>query len=270
MHQVQTPRTLSGIKSYAHLLKTEQGILHHAALDSAAREAGFQNWNHALKVLGQPNTQTPHWCQIATVWRDWETKTAGWEMLWVPIARPLMEMVRQERILTAGYVGGYLVAGKNYLIDRSGAVQRQSTARWFAERAARTILFMQATGLRPTKSRRTPGHPDWSQGQGVPCGDHFTGWYDPASKKRIGLDEPYSHRQTSERAEWAVRHHCQLLNPRWGGLHNPGEGGTRPTLIAPVGYNIRAAEKKLERLDDQHKAWRSWSGPCRFWWSSTV
>ena len=270
MHQVQTPRTLSGIKSYARLLKTEQGIPHHAALDSAAREAGFQNWNHAHKVLGQPKTQTPHWCQIATVWRDWETKTAGWEMLWIPIARPLMEMVRQERLLSAGYAGAYRLVGKNHLVDRSGAVRHRSTAQWFAERTARTLLFMQATGFRPTRSRRTPGHPSEVQGRGIPGGDHFSGWYDPATRNRLGLDEPYGHRRTPERTQWADLYNFRLSDPNWGGLHTSSGGGTEPTLIVPAAYDIGALGKKLELLDGQTTTWRSWSDPCKFWWSSAA
>lgn len=266
MLDITSPKTLSGIKSYASLLKKQQGVPHHKALNLAASAAGFQNWSHAVNASDTRRTGQPiHWCQIWTVWRDWvDTKTAGWEHHWMPLQRPLVELVRQERALSAAFIGGYRLEGKNCLIDRSGQVLRQSTAQWYAARAARTLQFMEATGLRPSNSRRRV-YPYGTPELAIPDHDHATTWFDPHERRYIYIDEPYGNPESEERARWAANYKRQVLKPLWGGMHNPGEHGTQALLIAETDYDLHAIGKKLRTLDKEQDAWRSWSGPCRYW-----
>lgn len=43
--------TIDGLKRAAKHLKKEQGIKHADALERVARDAGFQNYQHALRLL---------------------------------------------------------------------------------------------------------------------------------------------------------------------------------------------------------------------------
>lgn len=51
MPKTLTPRTLAGIKSLAKDIKRTQGVSHTSALETAARQAGFQNFQHARHAL---------------------------------------------------------------------------------------------------------------------------------------------------------------------------------------------------------------------------
>lgn len=265
MLHIAPPNTLSGIKSYASLLKKEQGVPHHTALDLAASAAGFENWTHAVHVRSHQPNQAVHWCQIWTVWRDWvDTKTAGWEHHWMPLKRPLVELVRNERALSAPFLSGYHLEGKNCLIDRSGYVHRQSTAQWFAARAARTLQFMEATGLRPSRSRRRV-HPQGKRELEIPDHDHATTWFDPGQRKYVYIDEPYGNPISEDRTRWAVEHGRQIIRPAWGGMHNPEKNGTQALLVAELDYDLSGLSRKLSSLEQDQTAWRTWSRPCAYY-----
>lgn len=45
------PSTMEGLKRLANKLKKQDGVQHAAALDKAAKQAGFQNFSHANKML---------------------------------------------------------------------------------------------------------------------------------------------------------------------------------------------------------------------------
>lgn len=48
-----TPATLDGIKQLAKKISRVQGMPHVKALDVAARQAGYENFQHARKELKQ-------------------------------------------------------------------------------------------------------------------------------------------------------------------------------------------------------------------------
>ncbi|UIF88675.1 hypothetical protein KAF44_25520 (plasmid) [Cupriavidus necator] len=55
------PSTIAGIKRLGIEIKREHEISHSLALNLAAKEAGFQNFRHALSVLSAPVvTATSH------------------------------------------------------------------------------------------------------------------------------------------------------------------------------------------------------------------
>lgn len=49
------PTTLNGVKQLAKKIKQAQGIGHTVALDVAARQAGFENYQHARSRLPERN-----------------------------------------------------------------------------------------------------------------------------------------------------------------------------------------------------------------------
>ncbi|WP_181008538.1 hypothetical protein [Sphingomonas montanisoli] len=46
------PMSIPGIKSLAKTIKRAEGIQHARALDVAAKQAGYENFVHARRVLG--------------------------------------------------------------------------------------------------------------------------------------------------------------------------------------------------------------------------
>lgn len=45
------PKTLNGIKQLAKKIKRAEGFTHTQSLDLAARQAGYENYQHARKQL---------------------------------------------------------------------------------------------------------------------------------------------------------------------------------------------------------------------------
>lgn len=45
------PNTIGGVKALAKKIKKRDGVTHTQALELAARQAGYQNFTNALKVL---------------------------------------------------------------------------------------------------------------------------------------------------------------------------------------------------------------------------
>ncbi|WP_374275963.1 hypothetical protein [Brevundimonas sp.] len=264
MLSISTPKTLSGIKSLANTIRREKGIPHYQALDEAARRAGSENWAHALRYFPSTSPTTAYWCEFVVHWWDRDDRTAGAEHLRLPITMPLSKLVTQERLLRASYIGGFSKEGTEYLVDRSMRAPSKSTATWQAMRAARTLQFMEATGLRPSASRLRH-HPEGRWELRVPGYDHGTKWFSPLNRTYLLIDEPYGARDNDlERAEWAARYGRQIVRPPWGGMHNP-DGGTVAYLIAEQGIDLANVCKAVEGLEAAQTSWISSSMTFEGW-----
>ncbi len=115
--------------------------------------------------------------------------------------------------------------------------------------AARTLQFMAATGLKPSKSDVLPG----GGGTGrLPGRDHCSSWFDPATKRKIILDEPYAAAvadRQQERDAWAERNNWQIVKSAWGGIYFP-DGGCELYLLADrkKGGDLESIEAVLSAL----------------------
>lgn len=241
------PTTRSGIKSLAREIK-KSGSKYHHALDTASQQAGFQNWadaNRLLTEISVPRTLEPlHKARFVAYWRDFEAKKAGVEEIEFSLRRPLSELIKAERAMRASYVGGFTNEGGGWLVDRSLRCWCQEVAVGGIETAARTLQFIDHTGLRPSYSRKNlrPG------GRVIPGRDHLTAWFDPIARKHVLVDEPYGLKGLDdERAAWALRYNRQILKPNWKGMHNP-TGGTEAYLIAEVGYHLAGLCNLLDSM----------------------
>jgi len=114
-----------------------------------------------------------------------------------------------------------LIDGESRFRGRGYPSDSQSMAQWFVCRRARTLQFMEVTGLKPTRSRRS--YPKGSY-QNRPLGaDHDCSWYHPGSKRYLLTDEPYpkfSAVDQSKRQEWAAHHGYSIIQSSWAGMHN--------------------------------------------------
>lgn len=52
------PETIAGIKRLAKKIKRSEGLAHSAALDRAAKQAGYQNYKHAFNTLEKINADS--------------------------------------------------------------------------------------------------------------------------------------------------------------------------------------------------------------------
>ncbi len=245
------PSTIDGIKRYAKTLKTDRGVIHAKALDLAAIAGGFQNFAHARGQLERASPAAPeHLAYISVSWRVRETKERGQEILAVRLKTPLSELVKPAHLTSARHLGAFKFAAADHL-DHQNVASSQSDARGRACAAARTIAFMEATGLRPSAGR-SRAYPRGDLSNAMPNRDHYSEWFHPQTKAYVFVDEPYLRAvedKGGERAAWAERHGWVIGRPDWLGMYNP-DGGCELYLAADKtkGFDVDAAVAALNAL----------------------
>lgn len=234
--EVIRPSTLDGIKRLAKSIKAERGIQHVQALDEAARSASFENFRHARNVLppgaASQRARPRHRVFLTMYWRDNESDTGGRETLTLWLGSPWNSLIRPEQLEFHRALICFRPDGPDHLACAE-LTHSQSDARRSICAAARTLEFMDATGLRPSKSH-SRAFPGGRSRNAVPGRDHYSVWYDSDTKRYLFTDEPYeaaAQSQAAERAAWAERHAFTIVKPSWTGIYNP-DGGTRLYLIA--------------------------------------
>jgi hypothetical protein len=260
------PSTLVGIKRYANNLKASLGLKHAAALDAAAAAGGFQNFIHARRQLGgDPRTTSSHMAFITTYWRVRETGESGQETLSVQLATPLDELVKPAHLRSARHFRGFRFAAADHLM-RNLNTASQSDARRLVCAAARTLVFMEATGLRPSAGH-SRAYPRGNVANAVPGRDHYSEWYDPATKVYVFVDEPYSGGKqglSQDRLAWARKHGWEIVRTSWAGMYYP-EGDCTLFLAADKqkGYSLAAIVAALDSLPPPvvEANWNGDSGP---------
>jgi hypothetical protein len=258
--------TLDGIKRSARKLRRETGIPYLKALECTAREAGFATYKLAhstfvgAAVPGQRLAQ--YSVTIAQYWRDRRAGARGTERRTIALPIPLAELVRPHHLVS--YLSGDELRGDNDLVGYGHGEDRDH-ARMLICRMARTLQFMAATGLKPSRSHRCYPRSDWYQRP--PGADHDHCWYDPATRTHVLTDEPYSgldRTQEPEIREWCARHGFRIVLSRWGSVYGLG---TQLYLASKVDgpIDIEAIAAKLETGEPpiQEKDWESECEPDR-------
>ncbi|WP_245471120.1 DUF5623 domain-containing protein [Bradyrhizobium genosp. SA-3] len=241
------PSSIEGIKQLAKRFKKSDGIQHAVALDKASKAAGFENYKHARRKLGDglaapgPSAEL----YISVLWRDRTTKVTGCEILKMPLGRPLDALVKPAQYKASRGLGTMRREGPDHLADTYTA-SSQEAAREAACEAARTIQFIEAARLVPSKAKRS--FPRGQVQHRMPGSDHDAAWFDPAAKTFIRTNEPYAQRITREQKEWADRHGWVVAISPWKGMYRP-DGGTSLSLLADMskGYLL---EPIISRLAD--------------------
>jgi hypothetical protein len=245
------PSTLDGIKRYAKQLKADKGLKHAAALDAASVAGGFHNYAHARRQLEGGARRAPgHVAYITVDWRIRETNESGQETLAVRISIPLDQLVKPAHLKNARHFKGFRFAAADHLTDDFTAGS-QSAARREACAAARTLVFMEATGLCPSGAG-SRAYPRGSFSNVVPGHDHSSIWYDPAAKAYVFVNEPYKRgveHISEERLAWARRHAWDIVRTTWPGMYNP-DGGCELYLAADKakGYGLARILAALDAL----------------------
>lgn len=265
------PSTIDGIKQLAKKIRRERKISHTLALDEASRQAGYENLVHAKRQLtslaagrGFPVFLSIHW--FVPHLRNDEPKPtgrrAGREIFCLRLARPLPEIVAKHRVGYGRGLHGFRMEYEDHLEHRTN-VEGQSNARKLLLNAARSLRFMEATGLQPVSTAR---YNRISQKlDTMPGKDHMSDWFDPISEEYVCLDEPYrtaTNSDLSKREHWLERHDLRMIAPAWEGIYYAG---------ACVPYIISQDKALLERISDalakveplqQPETWPYETGEC--------
>lgn len=263
------PSTLDGIKRLAKSLKVERGIKYLRALDDAAQLAGFQNFRHASNVLRtatKPDSSPPgHRLYLTAYLKDRKAGASCRETLTIRLSAPWSDLITPLQLQNNRALVDLRVEGPDHLAG--GHLHgTQSEARRAVCAAARTLHFMDATKLRPSKShsRAFPGG-QWSNA--VPGRDHYSVWYDRETKRYLFVDEPYEtaiERLAQEREAWAKQNGFAIVKPEWAGMYAP-DIGSRLYLIADEvkGVPLRPIAAALNKLAPPivEDAWDGESAP---------
>lgn len=210
------PSTIDGIKSLAKSIKRDKGIKHSEALDCAAQAAGFSNFTHATRELGD---KPRHFLWITARWFDRATKERGQETLKVAFDRPYAELVSPSQARSDRYLGNVRADAPDHLVILSMSENVDLARRHVCE-VARTLQFIDATGLKPSNARRP--YPKGRFDNRVPNQDHASVWWDPVHRRHVLADEPYVRPEdpiSEERLAWAKQYGWEIVKPGWGSIY---------------------------------------------------
>lgn len=246
------PSTIDGVKRLANQLKKSENLPHAYALDAAARLAGYENYAHARRSIKvEQSAGLPGYdLYIGVPWNDREIKTRGIEVLKIRTGSRLDDIVRPSLYREARGLTTMRRREVDYIED-SHVSHSQSRARRDACIAARSIEFMNATGLQPSKAR-TKMYPGGNYQNRMPGADHDSDWYDPAAKQHVAVTEPYAaaaEHRSERHAAWMAKHGWDIRKTRWGGIYNP-DGGCELYLTADrsKGYSLAPLVERLDAL----------------------
>lgn len=235
--------TLNGIKRAAIKLKRRTGMKHNEALEQIAREAGFTDY-HAATVAYVAVPEVPGYAiTIDEFWLDRSAGTRGKESRTFMLPKPLGDLVKSHQL--SGYLGGTKISELGLI--GYGHSHSQAQARSEICRIARTLQFMAATGLKPSRGGRC--YPKSDQSYRPPGADHDHGWYDPVTRSFLLTEEPYPgrHQRSAEaRKVWAAKHGWETVQSHWGSMYGHG---TELYLTAKAGgINLAGLARRLAAL----------------------
>jgi len=244
------PTTLAGVKRYAKTLKAAGDIPHAKALDAAAAAAGYQNYVHARRTLEGAKARPGHRVYISVPWREQKGSVSGQEILVITLTAALSALVKPHHLKAARHLGVFRIAAADHLACEAVG-HGQSNARRMACAAARTLTFMEATGLRPSAGGRR-AYPGGRYGNAMPGHDHSSEWFDPTTKAYVFVDEPYERAVEGiapDRQAWADKHRWLITRPTWKGMYNPDGGCELYLACDPArGFDLDATTTALNAL----------------------
>jgi hypothetical protein len=233
------PASVGGIKSLASEIKKTTGLPHMAALNRAAQTAGYSNFTHARRAIGD----APHAPIYITVyWEDTKPYRTGRETLPVTLPVKLSSMLDDREFQWLRGLGGMRQVNDDHFVQDKLAPS-QEAAQAMVCMAARSLQFLVYSKLRPLKFDHRH---QWLRDliETFPGRDHVTRWIDPASGSLLFISEPYEgrlNRLSTDRIEWCSKTGWQVFQVDWPGMYYPNSCSTM--LVGPKSIGSR-----LERI----------------------
>jgi hypothetical protein len=264
------PSTVEGIKSLAAQIRKEQGMKHSVALDLAAKAANFANYKHALRTLSD-RRKLPEstYVLLTAYWYDrGNGHRVGRETLRVSLRRPILETCpRSDLKLVRGFGWLRMVAPDHFV--RDAIAGSQSNAREDLTSAARSLRFMEYTGLRPSRGFRKT-YPKGVVEEKLPGNDHATNWIDPSTGQFILIDEPYSGvPDEAKRAAWAQRVGWQVIKTSWPGMYFPHSCDLYVAADVRGGYDLGKLVSEIDAMPPPLLE-KHWAGDSSTSWETFV
>ena len=142
----------------------------------------------------------------------------------IPVRQNLRAFLRPAHMKLCDRFDQFHLIAKDHIQAKLGLV-REAHVRERILQVARTIQFMDATGLVPT-SEEIYGRQTYSKEQRLPGQDHATTWCDPDTGAMVLLDEPYGYvdEMYGDRKSWAKRQGFVVHRLDYQGTYRPGCG----------------------------------------------
>lgn len=269
------PSTLSGIKRLAKSISRQDQIPHFQALDVVAQRCGYENYHHARRTLERADTvyhfKQLHSIFLSAYWRDSSKKPveAGLEILKIELPRPLLSFLLKHQCSNARNLNGFFIEYEDHIEMRSNA-DSQARARELLYRAALTLQFIEASGLRPATTK--PQRQSMRLVDELPRRDHLSRWVAP-SGQWIVLDEPYDHvieqPDLGKQESWVLENNLYWARPSWKGLYYPSDA--IPHLITADKALLEQVVQVVESLPPViSEDMAEWPGNTETYWSQFV
>ncbi|UTW60236.1 DUF5623 domain-containing protein [Kordiimonas sp. SCSIO 12603] len=245
------PSSLDGIKRYAKQLKKANGIPHNKALDIAAKAGSFANYTHARKQFQNVTSNDAQGEELflTAYWYDNKVRKIGRETLKVTLASPVLEIASKSELRKARGLDWFRVVAPDHLVKDEQS-HSQSEARRMICSAVRTLRFMEATGLKPSKDFEA-AYPNRDRNNRLPKTDHSTDWFDPSTGQFILIDEPYAPAVIDAgREDWAKKHNWHILKSKWAGMYYPHECELFVVADASSDYDFQGLMSKIDAIDE--------------------
>ncbi|KZW99006.1 hypothetical protein JL49_20130 [Pseudoalteromonas luteoviolacea] len=253
------PSTIGGIKRQAKQLKKSLKVPHYEALNLAAREASFENFSHARKLLKNTNTKnSAHRLFFTVYWYDGKRLNSGREVLEIELSRPLLEIATKRELSHSYALGQFRLASPDLFVDDHLSHSQEEAINKICK-AVRVLRFMEATGLKPNDDGDNT-YPEEDHINKLPNADHSTSWRDPDLGQFILIDEPYlSPTVEGKRAAWAKEHNWYLQASKWAGMYYPGYSSMFVATDASTGYDFISLMTKIDNIPPPVTI-ESWAG----------
>lgn len=248
------PSTIEGIKRLAKSIKRERKITHSQALQEAAKTAGFQNLRHAQRALPHPAVASRHPLYISAYWRTREG-TTGRETLLIHTHQHWAALLKPQELKHARGLRHFRIDAPDHF-ETAKDMDGQDTARKVVCAAARTLRFMDATGLRPATARTLAFE---RRVRELPDSDHSMIWIAPETQQFVMTDEPYNHSADfiANREYWANYNGLAIVTVSWPGMYVPGSSTLY--LVSDNRDDLISLAQRLDRLRSPPIA-DEWSG----------
>jgi len=265
------PLTVNGIRQLAKKISREHKITHTDALNIASRQAGYENFVHAKRQLPAANEARGFPVYISVHWFIRRPRQGdpmpnvlrhGRELLCVHLSRPLVEIVPKHRVGRARGLRGFRMEYVDHLEHRTN-LDSQEAARDRLLMAARSLRFMEATGLQPVSTKKYDAIS--RQLTEIPGRDHDSDWFDPESGSYVCLDEPYAaavEGMEAKRFHWLERNGLEMVVPQWEGIYYAGKCISH--LIGPDGALLLRVADALAKVPavKEPNPWPHETGIC--------
>lgn len=216
-----TAQTVSGLKRLARSISREKNITLVAAMNVAAKQSGFQNYQHFLNR--QPALTHGVEIEITSTWSTRRSPNQhGRLTAKFTLSKPLNELMTAYGFSICKRVAWYKMHDPLTLVP-NGWIDSRDTAARFLGKAVRTLQFIDATGLKPCKVRASDDIM-YYRGQlrePFPGSDHATSWKEPKTNRLLFLNEPYPGPEDLDRNRraWAVQNGYAIQRLEWGSLY---------------------------------------------------